>query len=71
MRKWGLDGLDYIYDHPPRSSAQVMHPKEMLGVARLPGADLICPKPCPEVGKQVSLDSVGEAGMAVLFGCQF
>ena len=28
MRQWGLDGLDYIYNHPPVSSAQVMHPEK-------------------------------------------
>ena len=39
MRQWGLDGLDYIYNHPPVSSAAGDAPEEMLGVARLPGAD--------------------------------
>jgi hypothetical protein len=46
-----------------------MHPKKMLGVARLPGADR--PETLPGGWEQVSLDSVGEAGVAVLFGCQF
>ena len=35
MRDWGLDGLDYIYDHPPVSSKQVMHPEDILGMARI------------------------------------
>ena len=28
MRDWGLDGLDYFYDHPLVSSTQVMHPEK-------------------------------------------
>jgi hypothetical protein len=69
MNKWGLDGLDYIYDHPPVSSEQVMHPKKCWEWRDLP-VQVNLPKTLPGEWKQVSLDSVGEAGMAVLFGCQ-
>ena len=70
MRQWGLDGLDYIYDHPPVSSAQVMHPKKCWEWRDLP-VQINLPETLPGDWKQVSLDSVGEAGMAILFGCQF
>ncbi|MGD0260970.1 MAG: hypothetical protein ABSD29_14235 [Verrucomicrobiota bacterium] len=70
MRKWGLDGLDYIYNHPPVSSAQVMHPKKCWEWRDLP-VQINLPETLPGDWNQVSLDSVGEAGMAVLFGCQF
>src|SRR5208337_1471811 len=36
MRNWGLDGLDYIYDHPPLSSRQVMHPDKCWEWRELP-----------------------------------
>ena len=70
MRKWGLDGLDYIYNHPPVSSAQVMHPKKCWEWRDFP-VQINLPETLPGGWKQVSSDSVGEAGMAVLFGCQF
>ena len=70
MRLWGLDGLDYIYNHPPVSSAQVMHPTKCWEWRDFP-VQINLPETLPRGWKQVSLDSVGEAGMAVLFGCQF
>jgi len=70
MRQWGLDGLDYIYNHPPVSSAQVMHPQKCWEWRDLP-VQINLPENLPGGWKQTSLDSVGEAGMAVLFGCQF
>jgi hypothetical protein len=70
MRQWGLDGLDYIYNHPPVSSAQVMHPTKCWEWRDFP-MQINLPETLPGDWKQVSLDSVGEAGMAVLFGCQF
>jgi hypothetical protein len=70
MRQWGLDGLDYIYNHPPVSSAQVMHPKKCWEWRDFP-VQINLPETLPGGWKQVSLDSVGEAGIAVLFGCQF
>jgi hypothetical protein len=70
MRQWGLDGLDYIYNHPPMSSAQVMHPKKCWEWRDFP-VQINLPETLPGDWKQVSRDSVGEAGMAVLFGCQF
>jgi len=70
MRKWGLDGLDYIYNHPPVSSEQVMHPKKCWEWRDLP-VQVHLPETLPGGWQQVSRDSVGEAGMAVGFGCQF
>jgi hypothetical protein len=70
MRQWGLDGLDYIYNHPPVSSAQVMHPTKAWQWRGLP-VQINLPETLPGGWKQISLDSVGEAGLAVLFGCQF
>ena len=70
MRQWGVDGLDYIYNHPPVSSAQVMHPKKCWEWRDFP-VQINLPETLPGGWKQVSADSVGEAGLAVLFGCQF
>jgi hypothetical protein len=70
MRQWGLDGLDYIYNHLPVSSAQVMHPKKCWEWRDYP-VQINLPETLPGGWKQISADSVGEAGMAVLFGCQF
>jgi hypothetical protein len=70
MRDWGLDGLDYFYDHPLVSSTQVMHPTKAWEWREFP-ARIDLPENLAGGWKQVSIDSVGEAGMAVLFGCQF
>jgi hypothetical protein len=70
LRQWGLDGLDYIYDHPPVSSAQVMHPSKCWEWHDWP-VQITLPETLPGGWTQLALDSVGEAGMAVLFGCQF
>ncbi len=70
MRDWGLDGLDYIYEHPPVSSAQVMHPTKSWQWRELP-VRITVPEKLPGDWKQISSDCVGEAGVAVLFGCQF
>ena len=70
MRQWGLDGLDYVYNNLPVSSEQVMHPKKCWEWRDFP-VQINLPDTLPGGWKQVSLDSVGEAGMAVLFGCQF
>jgi hypothetical protein len=70
LRQWGLDGLDYVYNHPPVSSAQVMHPKKYWEWRDFP-VQINLPETLPGGWKQTSLDSIGEAGIAVLFGCQF
>src|SRR6266850_6267302 len=70
MRQWGLDGLDYIYNHPPVSSSQVMHPKKCWEWRDLP-VQIDLPETLSGDWRQVSLDCVGEAGLAALFGCQF
>ena len=70
LRQWGLDGLDYVYNHPPVSSAQVMHPTKCWEWRDFP-VQITLPETLLRGWTQVSLDSVGEAGMAVLFGCQF
>jgi len=70
MRQWGLDGLDYVYNHPAVSSAQVMHPKKSWQWRDLP-VQIDLPETLPGGWKQISIDSMGEAGLAVLFGCQF
>ena len=70
MRQWGLDGLDYIYEHPVVSSAQVMHPEKAWEWRDLP-VQINLPETPAGGWKQTSLDSVGEAGMAALFGTQF
>jgi hypothetical protein len=69
-RKWGLDGLDYIYDHPPVSTEQVMHPEKVWEWRDFP-VQISLPETLPGGWEQVSGDSFGEAGMAVFFGCQF
>jgi hypothetical protein len=70
MRQWGLDGLDYIYNHPPVSSAQVMHPKKCWEWRDFP-VQISLPAALAGGWKQISQDSVGEAGLAALLGCQF
>lgn len=70
MRDWGLDGLDYIYGHPPVSSAQVMHPKMAWEWRHFP-VQIDLPAALRGGWKQISIDCEGEAGVAVLFGCQF
>ncbi|PWU10338.1 MAG: hypothetical protein C5B50_25750 [Verrucomicrobia bacterium] len=69
MRKWGLDGLDYVYGHPPASSAQVMHP-EKYWVWRQCPVQISLPDNLAGGWTQISLDCVGEADLAVLLGCQ-
>ena len=68
-RAWGLDGLDYIYDHPPVSSEQIMHPEKAWAWRDLP-VQITLPETLPGGWQRVSDDTVGEAGMAALFGCQ-
>jgi hypothetical protein len=70
MRQWGLDGLDYIYDHPPVSSSQIMHPHKCWEWRAFP-VQIDLPETLPGGWKQTSIDSVGEAGMAVLLGSRF
>ena len=70
MRHWGLDGLDSINDHPPASTAQIMHPEKAWEWRDLPAA-IRLPETSPEGWKQKAGDSLGEAGMAVLLGCSF
>lgn len=68
MRQWGLDGLDHFYRRPLISSTQVMHPKKAWEWRDLP-MQIDLPETLPGGWKQTSLDSMGEAGMAVFFGC--
>jgi hypothetical protein len=70
MRDWGLDGLDYIYDHPPVSSEQVLHPAKCWAWRDFP-VQVSLPQTLPGGWKRLTDDTLGEAGMAVLFGCQF
>src|SRR5207253_5219917 len=69
MRQWGLDGLDYIYEHRPISSEQIVHPKKAWEWRDFP-VQIDLPQTLPGVWKQLSHDSAGEAGVAVFFGCQ-
>jgi hypothetical protein len=70
MRKWGLDGLDYVYEHPPISSEQVMHPTKYWEWRDFP-VQIDLPDTLAPNWKQISIDSVGEAGVAILLGCRF
>jgi hypothetical protein len=70
MRQWGLDGLDYVFDHPPVSTEQMMHPDKYWVWRDFP-VKIVNPETPASGWKQVSGDSMGEAGVAVLFGCQF
>jgi len=69
MRKWGLDGLDYIYDHPPVSSKQVMHPEKCWEWRDFP-VQVSLDETLPGGWKRLTDDTVGEAGMAALLGSQ-
>jgi hypothetical protein len=70
MRDWGLDGLDWINDHPPASTAQIMHPEKAWEWRDLPAA-IRLPETSPDGWKLNASDSLGEAGVAVLLGCSF
>ena len=70
MRHWGLDGLDWINDHPPASTAQIMHPEKAWEWRDLPAA-IRLPETSPDGWKQTAGDSLGEAGVSVLLGCSF
>ena len=69
MRDWGLDGLDYIYDHPPASSKQIMHPEKCWEWRDLP-VQVSLAETLPGGWKRLTDDTVGEAGMAALLGSQ-
>jgi len=69
QRDWGLDGLDYIYDHPPVSTAQVMHPEKCWEWRDFP-VQVALPETLPGGWKRRMDDTIGEAGIAVLLGCQ-
>jgi hypothetical protein len=70
MRNWGLDGLDYIYDHPPVSSKQIMRPESCWEWRHFPVQITLDPS-LPGGWKRLTDDTVGEAGMAALFGSRF
>jgi hypothetical protein len=70
MRHWGLDGLDWLNDHPPASTAQIMHPVKAWEWRDLPAA-IRLPETSPDGWKQTAGDSLGEAGVSVLLGCSF
>ena len=70
MRDWGLDGLDYIYDHPVISSAQVMHPEKAWEWRDMP-VQINLPEKLAGGWSRLSIDSVGEAGIAALLSTKF
>ena len=69
VRDWGLDGLDDIYDHPPESSSQVMHPTKAWQWHDWP-VQIALGTNLPGGWQQTSSDSLGESGVAVLLGTQ-
>src|SRR5947209_16453530 len=69
LRHWGLDGLDYIYDHRPISSEQIMHPQKAWEWRDFP-VQVNVPENLAGGWKQLSHDCAGEAGVAILLGCQ-
>jgi hypothetical protein len=69
MLDWGLDGLDYIYNHPPISSKQVMHPARCWEWRHFP-VQVSLSQSLPGAWKLLTEDTVGEAGVAVLLGVQ-
>jgi len=69
MRLWGLDGLDYIYDHPPVSSRQIIHPENCWEWRDFP-VQVSLAETLPGGWKRLIDDTVGEAGMAALLGSQ-
>ncbi len=69
MRRWGLDGLDYIYDHPPVSTEQMMHPQKAWEWRDYP-VEIQLPETLRTDWKRVSEETLGEAGIAVHLGCK-
>ena len=70
MRNWGLDGLDYICDHQPASTEQIIHPTKAWEWRDFP-VRIALPETMPHGWKQLTGESLGEAGVSVLFGCAF
>lgn len=70
MRHWGLDGLDYFCDHPPASTAQIIHPEKAWEWRDLPER-ITLPQTLPHDWKQVSGECLGEAGISIILGCAF
>jgi hypothetical protein len=70
MRNWGLDGLDYICDHQPASTEQIIHPQKAWEWRDLP-VQITLPATPPNGWKELTGESLGEAGVSVLFGCAF
>ena len=68
MRNWGLDGLDYMCGHPPVSTAQVIHPQKAWEWRDFP-VQITLPESLPGGWKQLTGESLGEAGISVLLGC--
>jgi hypothetical protein len=69
MRHWGLDGLDYIYDHRPVSSTQIMHPEKSWEWRDFP-VQVSLGQTLPGGWKRLTDDMVGESGMAAFLGSQ-
>jgi hypothetical protein len=69
MRDWGLDGLDYLYEHRPISTEQVMHPKKAWDWRDFP-VEIALPESFPGGWNRLIDDTIGEAGTAVLLGTQ-
>jgi hypothetical protein len=67
MRNWGLDGLDYMYDHQPVSSSQIMHPVKAWQWHDWPVRIAVSTN-LPGGWQEISSDSLGESGIAVLLG---
>jgi hypothetical protein len=70
MRNWGLDGLDYICDHQPVSTEQIIHPQKAWEWRDFP-VRITLPASLPDGWKQLTSECLGEAGVSVLFGCAF
>ena len=70
MRNWGLDGLDYICDHLPASSAQIIHPQKAWEWREFP-VRITLPEELAPGWKRTTGECLGEAGISVILGCSF
>jgi len=61
MRQWGLDGLDHIYDHPPVSTEQMMHPEKCWSGA-ISQCRSACRRRCPAAGSEEEARALARRG---------
>ena len=63
----GYEGLSEAYAHPPESTSQILHPEKFLASPREDPLRIVFPDTPPQAAKPVAKNTIGEAGMRILF----